>query len=150
MLFVFLLLFFCKKKEDQIIENIIENPAEYLHEFNEIQKPLEDPNRKIIIGRWIEEGEYEAKEWNFYENGTFESSLIACSIIGNWKYINNRIFITEPLEIVYEYDVHENKLKSFYIDVEIIDNNHMIFSGSKYIDDYFGYTREEDLKLEKC
>jgi len=131
--------------------------SEYLFEFNEtgtqneIKKPLEYPDRQKIIGKWRNEDHY-GKVWDFYENGTFYFSLIAHSISGKWKYINNKIVITEPLDTIPDEEGETKvKLNNFIIDVKMIDNNNMIFSRSKYIDDYFGYSTEdmEYIELKK-
>jgi len=128
----------------------------YLYEFNEtvtqnkIKKPLENPDRQKIIGKWRNEDHY-GKEWNFYEDGTFDFSLIAHSIVGKWIYENNKIFIIEPLDIIFEETESHVKRNGFCIDVEIIDDNNIIFLNSKYISEHFGfgYNDGKYIKLKK-
>jgi hypothetical protein len=116
----------------------------YLYEFNEtvtqnkIKKPLENPDRQKIIGKWINEDHF-GKEWNFYGDGTFDFSLIAHSIVGKWMYESNRIFIKEPVDIILEETESRVKRNGFCIDVEIIDDNNMIFFNSECISEHFGF-----------
>ena len=152
-LYLIIILISCNKKE-----NIIKNEILTQNEIDtkiEVTELPENPYRQIIIGKWWLKSDYAsylidgiiAKEWDFYGDGTFEFSLIAHGIIGNWKYENNRIFIIEPLDDTEKDELNQYiRYNDFYIDVEIIDDNNMNFTNKEVIDYYFG---EEYCELKK-